>query len=230
MDCELRAAVAEPTEHNELANAVRVPRHGLNAKALLMQAAALAAEEAASIEENTPATVSAQDQQIAKLKAAFVYSGKLLGGIPKRETPIVAFVNTTKVQPSSNHAPIWLMVQQHARNNHHFMYHAVQIPRATRQQVLQKLAGQHLAMALMDVDCSVTSEEVAAKEDLRKAALKAATEQELKLFKSCMSKAVRHCTDLPAAADSPYSHAAFSAGHSCRHISVANVAIHIWLE
>ena len=68
---------------------------------------------------------------------------------------------------------------------------AVQIPRAARQQVLQKLAGQHLAMALMDAQIELTPEEVATKEDLRKAALKAATEQELMLFKSCQSKAVR---------------------------------------
>ncbi|KAL0054689.1 hypothetical protein WJX82_001050 [Trebouxia sp. C0006] len=86
-------------------------------------------------------------------------SGKLLSGVPKRETPIVAFVNTSK------------------------------IPRATRQQVLQKLAGQHLTMALMDAECELIPDQVAARDDLRKVALKAAIDQELKLFKSCMSKA-----------------------------------------
>jgi len=68
---------------------------------------------------------------------------------------------------------------------------AVQIPRATRQQVLQKLAGQHLTMALMDTECELIPDQVAARADLRKVALKAAIDQELKLFKSCMSKAVR---------------------------------------
>ncbi|KAL0035140.1 hypothetical protein WJX79_002997 [Trebouxia sp. C0005] len=144
-------------EHN--AEAVRAPRHGLNAKALLLQAAAQAAQEAADIEERAPDTIPAQDQEIANLKAAFAASGKLLSGVPKRETPIVAFVNTTK------------------------------IPRATRQQVLQKLAGQHLTMALMDAECELLPDQVAARDDLRKVALKAAIEQELKLFKSCMSKA-----------------------------------------
>ena len=81
-------------EHN--AEAVRAPRHGLNAKALLLQAAAQAAQEAADIEERAPDTIPAQDQEIANLKAAFAASGKLLSGVPKRETPIVAFVNTTK--------------------------------------------------------------------------------------------------------------------------------------
>lgn len=138
---------------------VRAPRHGLNAKALLLQAAAQAAQEAAEIEEHAPDTISAQDQEIAKLKAAFAASGKLLTGVPKRETPIVAFVNTTK------------------------------IPRATRQQVLQKLAGQHLTMALMDAACELIPDQVAARDDLRKVALQAAIDQELKLFKSCMSKA-----------------------------------------
>lgn len=74
-----------------------LPRHGLNAKALLMQAAALAAEEAANMEENAPSTLSAHEQELAHLKSAFATSSKLLTGIPKRETPIVAFVNQTKV-------------------------------------------------------------------------------------------------------------------------------------
>lgn len=73
-----------------------LPRHGLNAKALLMQAAALAAEEAANMEENAPSTLSAHEQELAHLKSAFATSSKLLTGIPKRETPIVAFVNQTK--------------------------------------------------------------------------------------------------------------------------------------
>lgn len=73
------------------------PRHGMNAKALLLQAAALAAQEAASLEGETPVTVSDREQQIAKFKAAFIGSNKLLTGIPKRESPMVAFVNTAKV-------------------------------------------------------------------------------------------------------------------------------------
>lgn len=89
-----KAPEPEPAEPREI---VRAPRHGLNAKALLLQAAALAAQEAASIEESTPVTVSAQDRLLATLKSAFAVSSKLLTGIPKRETPIVAFVNTTKV-------------------------------------------------------------------------------------------------------------------------------------
>ncbi len=52
------------------------------------------------------------------------------------------------------------------------------------------MVGQHLAMALMEAQLEVTPEQVTAKDNLRKAAMKAATEQELKLFKSCMSKAV----------------------------------------
>ena len=62
-----------------------------------------------------------------------------------------------------------------------------------RQQVLQKLAGQHLAAALLDAGAQLTVAEVAAKHDLRKAALAAATEQEVQLFKSCQSKAVSPC-------------------------------------
>ena len=69
-------------------------------------------------------------------------------------------------------------------------YHAVQIPRATRQLVLQKLAGQHLAMALIDKQQDLTPESVTACEDLRTTALSAAVDQELKLFKSCLSKVV----------------------------------------
>ena len=76
---------------------IKAPRHGLNAKALLLQAAALAAEEAADIEDSTPVTLSTQEKQIADLKAAFTHAGKLLSGVPKKETPIVAFVNNTKV-------------------------------------------------------------------------------------------------------------------------------------
>ncbi|KAL3133325.1 hypothetical protein ABBQ38_007202 [Trebouxia sp. C0009 RCD-2024] len=64
----------------------------------------------------------------------------------------------------------------------------MQIPRATRQLVLQKLAGQHLAMALMGENQDLTPDAVAACEDMRKTALSAAVDQELKLFKSCLSK------------------------------------------
>ena len=78
----------------------RAPRHGLNAKALLMQAAALAAEDAANMEETSPGTLSDQEKQIAQLKSAFTSSSKLLTGVPKRETPVVAFVNHTKVSQS----------------------------------------------------------------------------------------------------------------------------------
>lgn len=46
-------------------------------------------------------------------------------------------------------------------------------------------------MALMDAECELIPDQVAARDDLRKVALKAAIDQELKLFKSCMSKAVR---------------------------------------
>lgn len=73
------------------------PRHGLNAKALLLQAAALAAQEAESLECGVPKAVSEREQQVAKLKSAFVGCSKLLTGIPKKESPIVAFVNTAKV-------------------------------------------------------------------------------------------------------------------------------------
>ena len=76
------------------------PRHGMNAKALLLQAAALAAQEAASLEGETLTVTSDRDQQIAKIKAAFVGASKLLIGIPKRESPMVAFVNTAKVTSS----------------------------------------------------------------------------------------------------------------------------------
>jgi hypothetical protein len=93
---EDHAVCSDDTNAEQNPEAVRAPRHGLNAKALLLQAAAQAAQEAAEIEEHAPDTISAQDQEIAKLKAAFAASGKLLSGVPKRETPIVAFVNTTK--------------------------------------------------------------------------------------------------------------------------------------
>lgn len=66
----------------------------------------------------------------------------------------------------------------------------MQVPRIVRQQVLQKLAGQHLAAALLKSEAECTVAEVAARHDLRKAALAAATDQELLLFKSCLSKAV----------------------------------------
>ena len=56
--------------------------------------------------------------------------------------------------------------------------------------MLQKLASQHLAMALMDAKQDLTPASVTACEDLRKAALFAAIDQELKLFKSCVSKVV----------------------------------------
>ena len=55
------------------------------------------------------------------------------------------------------------------------------------------MAGQHLTMALMDAECELIPDQVAARDDLRKVALKAAIDQELKLFKSCMSKAVSPC-------------------------------------
>ena len=97
MEEEPETSTIETIEVESLNEAIKAPRHGLNAKALLMQAAALAAQEAADIEDSTPVTLSAQDQMLAKLKSAFASSGKLLAGIPKRETPIVAFVNTTKV-------------------------------------------------------------------------------------------------------------------------------------
>ena len=93
---EDQAVCSDDVSAEQNPEAVRAPRHGLNAKALLLQAAAQAAQEAAEIEEHAPDTISAQDQEIAKLKAAFAASAKLLTGVPKRETPIVAFVNTTK--------------------------------------------------------------------------------------------------------------------------------------
>ncbi|DBA97553.1 TPA: hypothetical protein ACH3X1_015246 [Trebouxia sp. C0004] len=95
------AVCSDATTAEQHSKTVRAPRHGLNAKALLLQAAAQAAQAAAEIEEHAPDTVSAQDQEIAKLKAAFAASGKLLSGVPKRETPIVAFVNTTKASKES---------------------------------------------------------------------------------------------------------------------------------
>lgn len=97
MSAEIVDMGSAPSEGEPPSDAPRVPRHGLNAKALLMQAAVLAAEEAANIEETVPETLSAQKQQIAHLKSAFACSNKLLTGIPKRETPVVAFVNHTKV-------------------------------------------------------------------------------------------------------------------------------------
>jgi len=100
---------ASAEQHPE---AVRAPRHGLNAKALLLQAAAQAAQEAADIEEYAPDTISAQDQEIAKLKAAFAASGKLLSGVPKRETPIVAFVNTSKAS-TEHHSCCKVQIQYH---------------------------------------------------------------------------------------------------------------------
>lgn len=94
---ETCSAPIAPLSGDPPSDTPRAPRHGLNAKALLMQAAALAAEEAANMEETVPGTLSAQDQQIAQLKSTFTSSSKLLAGVPKRETPIVAFVNHTKV-------------------------------------------------------------------------------------------------------------------------------------
>ena len=75
----------------------KAPRHGLNAKALLLQAAALAAKEAADLEDSRPVTLSLQDQHIVTLKTAFMHGSQLLSGVPQKETPIVAFVNNTKV-------------------------------------------------------------------------------------------------------------------------------------
>lgn len=94
---EIGSGPVAPLSGDPPHDTARVPRHGLNAKALLMQAAALAAEEAANMEETAPGTLSAQEQQVAQLKSAFTSSSKLLTGVPKRETPIVAFVNHTKV-------------------------------------------------------------------------------------------------------------------------------------
>ena len=94
---EIGSGPVAPLSGDNPSDTPRAPRHGLNAKALLMQAAARAAEEAADVEETAPGTLSAQEQQIAQLKSAFTSSSKLLTGVPKRETPIVAFVNHTKV-------------------------------------------------------------------------------------------------------------------------------------
>lgn len=99
MQSENSPTAQEPAAAELLADAVRAPRHGLNAKALLMQAAALAAEEAANIEEDAPATLSLEEQQKAHYKSTFTSCSKLLSGIPKPETPIVAFVNQSKVRP-----------------------------------------------------------------------------------------------------------------------------------
>lgn len=97
MKAETAEMGSAPSEVDPPSDTPRAPRHGLNAKALLMQAAVLAAEEAANIEDTIPETLSAQKQQIAHLKSAFASSSKLLTGIPRRETPVVAFVNHTKV-------------------------------------------------------------------------------------------------------------------------------------
>lgn len=97
MKAEAAEMGSAPSESEPPSDTPRAPRHGLNAKALLMQAAVLAAEEAANIEETVPETLSAQKQQIAHLKSAFASSSKLLAGIPKRETPVIAFVNHAKV-------------------------------------------------------------------------------------------------------------------------------------
>ena len=193
MEAENRTTDQGPAEADLPTDAVRAPRHGLNAKALLMQAAAIAAEEAANIEEDAPPTLSADEQQRARLKSTFTSSSKLLSGIPKPETPIVAFVNQSKVKL------LWSLWRSCKTSCPRFNtwsctdfvgFCAAQIPRTTRQQVLQKLAGQHLAMALLDADKGLTPETVMACEDIRKAALSAAIQQELKLFKSCLSKAV----------------------------------------
>lgn len=166
------------------------PRHGMNAKALLLQAAALAAQEAASLEGEAPLAISEREQQIAKLKAAFVASSKLLTGIPKRESPVVAYVNTAKVNQHSRCSSTCDIYQKKdtCADKYHDM--PAQVPRIVRQQVLQKLVGQHLAAALLDSGAECSAAEVAARHSTRKAAMAAATEQELQLFKSCLSKAV----------------------------------------
>lgn len=73
-----------------------------------------------------------------------------------------------------------------------------------RQQVLQKLAGQHLAASLLDAGAQLIAAEVSARDHLRKAALAAATEQEVQLFKSCQSKAVSLCLCLIMTPDAVY--------------------------
>ena len=59
---------------------------------------------------------------------------------------------------------------------------AAQVTRAPRQLILDRLAGQHLALALFKEDTPATPEAVAARPELRRAALQLAKQQELEIF------------------------------------------------
>ena len=54
----------------------------------------------------------------------------------------------------------------------------MQVPRITRQAVLDRLAGQHLALALNGAGASINTQQLLQLGDLRRAALQAAVEQE----------------------------------------------------
>ena len=65
-----------------------------------------------------------------------------------------------------------------------------------------------MAMALIDKKQDLTPDSVAACEDLRKAALSAAVDQELRLFKSCLSKVVSSSCSFQLGVDmtAPFGH------------------------
>ncbi|PRW33151.1 methyltransferase TARBP1 [Chlorella sorokiniana] len=142
-----------PAHDDDLADACsRAPKFGLNAKALILQAA-LAEDDEPAAPRPDPA---------AEAAAATARRGaEYLTAVDVKQRPLVAYLARSK------------------------------IPRINRQTVLNKLAGEHLALAGA-ATCSPALEPAAAAANLqlRKAAFDAALAQELELFRRCGSAQV----------------------------------------
>ena len=65
-----------------------------------------------------------------------------------------------------------------------------QVPRIARQGVANRLAGQHLVLALSAAGEPLTSESVCDNHQLCKSAVQAALAQELEIYKKCFGKQV----------------------------------------
>lgn len=153
-----------PAEDQLLQACLKAPKHGLNAKALILQAALAGGDDSGDDTRGSEGTRAPKRQRIdpaaEAATAAARRGGEYLAAVPAQQRPLVPYLARSK------------------------------IPRIHRQTVLSKLAGQHLALAAHRQQPPLEPAAAAADAPLRHGAWEAALAQELDLFGRCSSAVV----------------------------------------
>ncbi|KAL4440004.1 hypothetical protein ABPG75_003005 [Micractinium tetrahymenae] len=140
--------MAEAPAEDELLQACLVaPKHGLNAKTLILQAALAAGDDSDEDRQGSdgqPAKRQRTDPEAEAAAAAARRGGEYLAAVPAQQRPLVPYLARSK------------------------------IPRIHRQTVLSKLAGEHLALAAHRRQPPVEPAAAAADAELRQVAARSA--------------------------------------------------------